>query len=744
MTHRILILLLLAFFSQGIQAQNCAINFWTGFAFPNGGIVLGVYPDTSTTGIAETYAWSNGISDTSAIYVNQPGNYCVTVTFDDGCTAANCYTYTPSCSVGISAIPEDGLLSAGTWGVPPYSFLWSTGATTSTIEPAVAGTYSVTFTDAAGCTSTNSFVVDGQDSCVLLIDKKQFGNNQTILSVGAYDASGNTATYLWSTGATTPTVTVPSGTYCVTVTLPNCSFTRCLLAQHATCSAQIVIDTVAQTATAVPGGSGTAPYSYAWSDGSTSASIALPANWTEICVSVTDANGCVGIDCADNTQYPCGIVAYVYPDSSGSFAAYAYASGGVPPYAYQWSDGSTTPGIFPVSGPAVYCVTLTDAAGCTSSDCVDVPGPVCAATIHADWNQQQNTLELTASTNASDPVYQWSNGASTPGITVTEPGNYCVTVTGADGCTGAECFNFSNDNQLYVSIVFADSLDDISAEIFIIRYDTAQGGMLTAIDTVLTNADGYVYITGLPAGEYLVKAALLPGSNMYDQYLPTYYAPALFWNEATPVRLLGNYTDNSYVHINMIQGQNPGGPGFIGGLVSQGANLQSGVGTPENSDEPMTGAQVILRTTDGTPVAARRTGTDGTFTFDGLPWGSYIVSTDLPGIDPQHQTVTIGPDQPSVTGLAFTVKITTSTTAALLSGAQPLRLRPNPATDRVMLEAPEGLFELILTDGQGRQVRRVQVQGPNVEIDVLSLPAGLYFIHLQNGRYSAASKLIKQ
>ena len=114
-----------------------------------------------------TYLWSNGAT-TQSISGLVAGTYSVTVTDDHGCTATGSYTVTEpnvlvatgsgtnvSCNSGTNGTATVTV----TGGTAPYTYLWSTGATTQSISGLVAGTYSVTVTDDHGCTATGSYTV---------------------------------------------------------------------------------------------------------------------------------------------------------------------------------------------------------------------------------------------------------------------------------------------------------------------------------------------------------------------------------------------------------------------------------------------------------------------------------------------------------------------------------------------------------------------------------------------------------
>ena len=128
-----------------------------------------------------------------------------------------------------------------------------------------------------------------------------------------------------------------------------------------------------------------------------------------------------------------------------------------------------------------------------------------------------------------------------------------------------------------------------------IEYDTIDGGTLTLVDTTSIGnspAGGISYFfDNVPAGSYLVKAALSENSIGYENYLPTYHGDVLFWDDAT-------YVDVPYdffsADIHLIPGENPGGPGFIGGLVIEGANFTGFADTRDGEGDPIANVQVIF------------------------------------------------------------------------------------------------------------------------------------------------------
>lgn len=178
-----------------------------------------------------SYSWSNGAT-TSSINNLAPGSYLVTVTDANNCVATGSATVNSSSDLFISTTATDASCgnSDGTatvtvsGGTSPYTYLWSTGATTPQITGLAAQTYSVTVTDAGSCSipvSVNVYSLSGISVSVTATDASSFGACDGSASASA---SGGTSpfTYLWSNSQTGQTATgLCAGNYSVTVTDAN-------------------------------------------------------------------------------------------------------------------------------------------------------------------------------------------------------------------------------------------------------------------------------------------------------------------------------------------------------------------------------------------------------------------------------------------------------------------------------------------------------------------------------------------
>ncbi len=178
---------------------------------------------TLTSSVGSSYLWSTGAT-TQSIIVNTSGNYTVTVTNASGCSQASAATTvtvnanpapatSPSGNVSINQGSSVTISVNGTYN----SYLWSTGATTQSITVSTAGSYTVTVTNASGCSGTSApVVVTVISQCTKPIITA--GGSTTLCPGQTVKLTSSvSSSYLWSTGATTRSITVKTeGSYTVT------------------------------------------------------------------------------------------------------------------------------------------------------------------------------------------------------------------------------------------------------------------------------------------------------------------------------------------------------------------------------------------------------------------------------------------------------------------------------------------------------------------------------------------------
>lgn len=109
-----------------------------------------------------TINWDNGLGEVEDPNRLSAGTYNVTVSNDTGCVATQSFNIEEPTELECSIIESAGsvLDAIPEGGNSPYTYLWSTGETTAFIVYTTGGTYSVTTTDANGCSSTASITTD--------------------------------------------------------------------------------------------------------------------------------------------------------------------------------------------------------------------------------------------------------------------------------------------------------------------------------------------------------------------------------------------------------------------------------------------------------------------------------------------------------------------------------------------------------------------------------------------------------
>ena len=326
------------------------------------------------------------------------GAYIVTVTDAAGCTLQQqvvitqpmlltCVTSSAASQCGLNN-GSASVVAAG--GTAPYTYLWNNGATTATINSLAAGTYSVTVTDANGCTTSCTEVVQGVGvlSCVpTSTNVTCFGGNDGTATVGQITGGTPPYSYLWSTvpaQTTNMAVNLSAGTYTVVITDAfGCSKSVTVTVSEPpafSCNATVIIEPGCDDLNGVANVSasgGTAPYTYSWNTVPVQTmQTATGLSSGTYTATVTDANGCT-TTCVVTLTGPSPIVfgtptivdATCSDGSDGS--ATLNISGGTPPYMYNWSNGQTTQ---TATGLAMgtYVVTITDSLGCTLIDTASV------------------------------------------------------------------------------------------------------------------------------------------------------------------------------------------------------------------------------------------------------------------------------------------------------------------------------------------------------------------------------------
>lgn len=386
------------------------------------------------------------------------GTYFVTVTDNVGCSGTASYTLTNPAQIlinmsSVSAIcnQSNGAAQATvSGGMAPYSYVWSNGQTSSSVNNIAAGIYTITVTDSRACSASSVVAVNNVNGPGFSMVQKTdvLCNNEYTGAVNITLTGGVLPyTYIWSNGATTEDISgIHAGSYDISVT----DYNGCV------------------------------------------ASTTVQVNEASLVTATVTA-----------TPATCG-------GSNGS--ATAIVNGGTPPYFFLWSNGLHNSSISNLS-PAVYYVTVSDLNNCSTNSPVfasvgTINGPVVTTDniVNTSCGNASGSVDITVSSGTFPYSYIWSNGATTEDISALSTGNYQLTVTDYIGCEGSQGIVIENelpqtpqicmatvDIVLNKIIVLWDYAGSSAIDHFNIYRESSIVGSYSIINSVLYNSTGTNY-----------------------------------------------------------------------------------------------------------------------------------------------------------------------------------------------------------------------------------------------------------
>ena len=182
------------------------------------------------------FQWNNSLPDDSVASNLSPGSYYVTITDANGCTAVvqkipitepDSLYITSTITDPLCYNQEQGAIDVSSFGgTPNYTYQWNTGATSESLSDVVAGTYTLSVTDANGCVKTQSFTLVNPNPITVLADTG-IDNTTHYGYINVTSTTGGTSpySYTWSNNETAENISnLESGEYILTVTdINNCS-----------------------------------------------------------------------------------------------------------------------------------------------------------------------------------------------------------------------------------------------------------------------------------------------------------------------------------------------------------------------------------------------------------------------------------------------------------------------------------------------------------------------------------------
>lgn len=457
--------------SLNVQNPTC-------YGFTNGAI----YTEVSGGTPPYYYLWDDPMDSTAPHLLGVgAGSYSVTVTDSAGDIITDAATVTQPTDIIAVMTSTDAYCSIGgtadvtvSGGVPPYTYLWDNGSTNDFATDLEPGLVSVFVTDFTGCVTIHTVAVGGTSSSSLsasIVDQEYTScdvSSNGYAEVSGINGSGN-YTYLWPNGQNTAIATnLDVGTYVVTVTDDSgCTVTATAIIELHPEGMVVSIDGTDATCGGNDGSAtstvmlGNPPYAYNWSNNEFTQNISNLSNGT-YGLTVTDSKGCTQSDTTIIDSEGSGLTIFTtssFETCSGSQDASAtvVADGGNPPYIYTWSNGYVgykNPDL----AAGTYQVTVLDSDDCqlSASETVEISPEgiwLMLSGTNASCCGSDGTAHVSIMTGDAPFIIEWSDGQTgTTDPIGLAPGELCVTVSDANGCSETECMVLEATDELDIDV----------------------------------------------------------------------------------------------------------------------------------------------------------------------------------------------------------------------------------------------------------------------------------------------------
>lgn len=752
--------------------------------------------DLTPTGAAAPYTcdWGGGVTTEDRTGLTA-GTYSVTITDAAGCPST--FTATVTQPAAISASPlvsqitcygsANGAINlTPSGGTGSYAFSWNDGATTEDRTGLDAGNYSVTISDANGCSTIFSTVITQPASLLTastaVASVSCFGGTN-----GAIDLipSGGMTPYsfLWTDGVTSEDRSgLPAGTYSVTIN----DSAGCLINQNVTVAQATATFVVSVNASPVNcfGGSdgeidltvsgGTMPYSFDWGGGITSED-RTGLNVGTYSVMVSDAQACAILNIPITQPVsPLTASTEMTPVSCNGGANGSIditASGGTMPYTFAWESGITSEdrsGLIAGS----YQVIITDSNGCTITKNTTVTQP--AAIVHAfavsvcysyTWNGQMYTnsgsynqvftassgcdstvtLNLTIKQATTSFINQTAcNVLVLNGLTYVSSGTYIQHLTNAAGCDSTLTLNLvihhSSGSSMTQSACNSFTLNGqtyTSSGLYYQHLTNAAGCDSTIELNVTILHSSANSMTHTACGSYTLNGQTYTSSGMYTQQLTN----AAGCDSTLTLNLTILQPTSSQLTQTACDSYTLNGQTY----TTSGTYIQQLVNSA-GCDSVLT----LNLTLNEIPVMTVTNNQNGTFTASaassyqwidcatGNPVSGAVSQTFAPVINGNYAVIGSTNGLCADTSDCFAItdlKVEENNLTEVL-------LAPNPTTDRVKIQQLEGTAILRVRDVQGKLLSEGRISSGD-ELSLKYYADGVYIFELTGERGQTIKRVVK-
>ncbi len=421
-----------------------------------------------------------------------------------------------------------------------------------------------------------------------------------------------------------------------------------------------------------------------------------------------------------------------------------------------WSSSNTTiatvsSGIVTGISTGTASIIYTTGGSCNVSATVTV-NPLPA--ISASSSSMCSDVDTLAAIGGARYSWSPSTGLScatcaTTSISPSANTTYTVTGTSSVGCSDIATVKLNGD-RIFGHITFSSyTPDTLDMKVWLIQYNPVDSS-ISALDSTMTcvvDSITYYEFDTKPTGNYLVKAMMLYDNSAGSSgYVPTYGLSSLHWDSATTITHTAGMSDS--LHITMVNGTVPSGPGFISGYVYSGA----GKGT--TGDAPVSGMIIFLENTTSQLLSHTYTDVNGYYSFSNLANGDYIIyPEDYIFKTTTSAIITLSDALQTVNNVDFRQYLTSKiiTPYDYPNGIKPititqgLEVYPNPndgAFTIEVLSSADAEVKVVIINMIGEKVKEFTLK-TNKPVDIkLYQPSGVYFISAVTANGNSMEKII--
>ncbi len=393
----------------------------------------------------------------------------------------------------------------------------------------------------------------------------------------------------------------------------------------------------------------------------------------QVCLTITDSLGnCTSTFCEavelNNGSSDCQADFYFYPVDSvnwGDMMEFQFvdiSTGNPDQWFWNFGDGTSSTEQNPIhmfaeGGLYDVCLSISNIIdSCESTYCQQVYVYDDTVVNCYTWFEYEQVTNLEYDfegvlMDSDDPEFLWDFGDGTsgsgPNITHIFPENgwYEVTLYASDSLNN--CFTqytellWVGEDSTYTAIIsghvyLADSLFADVGVVTLMSYDTIGNNVIPIDTTAIMGDNGYYEFEVDPVDQtvYFVLAELTDGSAYWNNYVPTYHLDAIHWTNAWPIFAFYGPWSHDVLMQEVVFMQN--GPGDISGVVSE-----------EATRGLLEGVEILILNTDNEPLGYFKTQADGSFDFGDLAYGTYIVHTEIAGIETIPVEITLSEESAS-------------------------------------------------------------------------------------------------